>query len=78
MTLRPGQHRQLDTFSPIRALSEGGMIFHMLRWVIGDAAFDKTVKDFVAKYAQTRPVADFRAVARKLWKQADRVLRAMG
>jgi hypothetical protein len=54
------------------------MIFHMLRWVIGDAAFDKTVKDFVAKYAQTRPVADFRAVARKLWKQADRVLRAMG
>ena len=41
---------KLDTYSPeFQSLvtDKGGMIFHMLRWVIGDAAFDKTMKDFM-------------------------------
>src|SRR5215831_11159930 len=42
------------------------MIFHMLRWVIGDAAFDKTVKEFMAQYAgKSASVAEFQAVAEK-------------
>ena len=45
---------KLDTFSPeFQALvtDKGGMIFHMLRWVIGDAAYEKTVKEFMAQHA---------------------------
>ena len=64
-----GSIGKLDTFSPqFQALvtDKGGMIFHMLRWVIGDAAFDKTMKDFMAKYAgKSASVADFEALSRK-------------
>jgi len=60
---------KLDTFSPqFQSLvtDKGGMIFHMLRWVIGDAAFDKTVKDFMAQFAgKPATVADFQAIAEK-------------
>jgi Peptidase family M1 domain/TPR repeat len=45
---------KLDTFSPeFQALvtDKGGMIFHMLRWVIGDANFEKTMKEFMAQHA---------------------------
>ncbi|HZI55197.1 MAG TPA: M1 family aminopeptidase [Verrucomicrobiae bacterium] len=60
---------KLDAFSPqFQALvtDKGGMIFHMLRWVIGDAAFDKSVKDFMAQFAgKPASVADFQAVAEK-------------
>jgi hypothetical protein len=44
---------RLDPFSPqfqSMTLEKGAMIFHMLRWEIGDEAFDKLMKDFVAKY----------------------------
>ncbi len=60
---------KLDTFSPqFQSLvtDKGGMIFHMLRWVIGDAAFDKTTKDFMAQFAgKSASVADFQAIAEK-------------
>ena len=58
---------KLDTFSPeFQALvtDKGGMIFHMLRWVIGEAAFDKTMKDFMAAYGgKSARVADLQAMA---------------
>ncbi len=64
-----GSIGKLDAFSPqFQALStdKGGMIFHMLRWVIGDAAFDKTMKDFMAQFAgKSAQVADFQAMAEK-------------
>jgi hypothetical protein len=42
------------------------MIFHMMRWVIGDANFDKTLKDFLAQYAgKAVTVADLQSVAEK-------------
>jgi hypothetical protein len=60
---------RLDTFSPqFQSLvtDKGGMIFHMLRWVIGDAAFDKTMKDFMAQFSgKSASVADFQAIAEK-------------
>lgn len=60
---------KLDTFSPeFQSLvtDKGGMIFHMLRWVIGDAAFDKTMKDFMAQFAgKSVSINDFESVAEK-------------
>lgn len=60
---------KLDTFSPeFQSLvtDKGGMIFHMLRWVIGDAAFDKTMKDFMAQFAgKSVSINDFQSVAEK-------------
>jgi hypothetical protein len=68
-----GSIGKLDTFSPqFQALvtDKGGMIFHMLRWVIGDEAFDKSVKDFMAQYAgKSVSVADFQTVAEKNYGQ---------
>jgi hypothetical protein len=60
---------KLDPFSPqFQSLvtDKGGMIFHMMRWVLGDAAFDKTIKDFMGQYAgKSASVADLQAVAEK-------------
>jgi len=60
---------KLDTFSPqFQALSteKGGMIFHMLHWVIGDAAYDKSIRDFLGQYGgKSASVADFQGVAEK-------------
>src|SRR5262245_2431939 len=60
---------KMDVFSPqFQALvtDKGGMIFHMLRWVIGDAAYDKTMKEFMAQYAgKPATVADLQAIAEK-------------
>jgi len=45
---------------------KGGMVFHMLRWVLGDAAYDKTMKEFLTQYAgKPASVADLQAVAEK-------------
>jgi hypothetical protein len=64
-----GSAGKLDTFSPqFQALvtDKGGMIFHMLRWVIGDAAFNKTMRDFMAQFAgKPASVADLQTVAEK-------------
>ena len=60
---------KLDTFSPeFQALvtDKGGMIFHMLRWVVGDAAFDKSIKEFMAAYGgKPATVADLQGVTEK-------------
>ena len=60
---------KLDMYSPqFQALvtDKGGMIYHMLEWVIGDAAYDKTMKDFMAQYAgKPVTVADLQSVAEK-------------
>ncbi len=58
---------KLDTFSPeFQSLvaDKGGMILQMLRWVIGDNPFDKTMRTFVTQYAgKSASVDDFRKVA---------------
>ncbi|HLI62688.1 MAG TPA: M1 family aminopeptidase, partial [Terriglobales bacterium] len=57
----------LDTFSPeFQSLvtDKGGMIFAMLHWVIGEQAYDKTMRTFMAQYAgKTATVNDLRSVA---------------
>jgi Peptidase family M1 domain/TPR repeat len=58
---------KLDTFSPeFQSLTadKGGMILQMLRWVIGDNPFDKTMRTFVTEYAgKSASVNDFRKIA---------------
>ncbi len=51
-----GQIGTLDTFDPVfqsMASDKGGMIYHMLRWVMGDQRFDKAMRtlfhDYVGK-----------------------------
>jgi hypothetical protein len=60
---------KLDTFSPefqSLTMDKGGMIFHMLRWIIGDAAFDKTMREFMAALAgKPARVSDLQAIAEK-------------
>jgi aminopeptidase N len=58
---------KLDLFSPeFQSLvtDKGAMILHMLRWVMGDAKFNSTMRTFAAKYAN-KPASmdDFRAIA---------------
>ncbi len=58
---------KMDPFSPeFQSLvtDKGAMVLHMLRWVIGDDAFDKTMRTFIAQYAgKSATVDDFRKVA---------------
>jgi len=58
---------RLDYFSPeFQSLvtDKGGMILAMLGWVIGEEAFDKTMRTFVSQYAgKSVTVDDFRKVA---------------
>jgi len=58
---------KLDTFSPeFQSLTtnKGAAILNMLRWVIGDDAFDKTMKDFATQYAgKSATTDDFRKIA---------------
>ena len=58
---------KLDVFSPeFQSLvtDKGGSVLNMLRWVIGDQAFDKTMRDFLTKYAgKSATVDDLRKVA---------------
>ncbi|HKD45876.1 MAG TPA: M1 family aminopeptidase [Candidatus Angelobacter sp.] len=64
---------KMDTFSPefqSLVIDKGGMIFHMLRWVMGDVAYDRTMKQFLAQYAgKPASVADLQAVAEKVHGQ---------
>ncbi len=51
----------LDTFSPeFQSLvtDKGGMILAMLRWVIGEEAFDKTMRTFIAQYSGKTATVD--------------------
>lgn len=58
---------KLDTFSPeFQSLTtdKGAAILNMLRWVVGDASFDKTMKSFASEYAgKSATTEDFRKVA---------------
>ncbi|MBV9073634.1 MAG: tetratricopeptide repeat protein [Acidobacteria bacterium] len=58
---------KLDTFSPeFQSLvtDKGGMIFHMLRWQLGDANFDRTLKSVAQQYAgKSITTDDFRNLA---------------
>jgi len=60
---------KLDPFSPqFQSLvtDKGGMIFHMLRWVLGDATYDKTIKQFMTQFAgKSVSVSDLQDVAEK-------------
>jgi hypothetical protein len=60
---------KMDIFSPaFQALvtDKGGMIFHMLRWVIGDAVYDKTMKEYMAQFGgKPSTVADLESIAEK-------------
>jgi tetratricopeptide (TPR) repeat protein len=60
---------KLDPFSSqFQSLvtDKGGMVFHMLRWILGDAAFDKTIKEFLTKYSgKPASVAELQALAEK-------------
>jgi peptidase M1-like protein/tetratricopeptide repeat protein len=60
---------KLDTFSPdFQALvtDKGGMIFHMLRWVVTDPVYDKSLKEFMTQYAwKPASVADLQAIVEK-------------
>ena len=58
---------RLDTFSPeFQSLvtDKGGMILAMLGWVIGEQAFDKTMRAFMSQYSgKSVTVDDFRKAA---------------
>ena len=58
---------KIDVFSPeFQSLvtDKGGSVLNMLRWVIGEEAFDKTMREFLAKYAgKSATVEDLRLVA---------------
>jgi hypothetical protein len=60
---------KLDVFSPeFQSLvtDKGGSVLNMLRWVIGEQAFDKTMRDFLSQYAgKSVTVDDLRKVAEK-------------
>ena len=58
---------RLDPFSPefqSLTLDKGAMVFHMLRWQLGDDVFKKTLRTFLEKYAE-KPVktSDFQNTA---------------
>ncbi|HKD13879.1 MAG TPA: M1 family aminopeptidase [Candidatus Angelobacter sp.] len=60
---------KLDPFSPqfqALVMDKGGMIFHMLHWVIGDAAFNKTMKEFMDGFGgKSATVTDLQGIAEK-------------
>ncbi|HSE49704.1 MAG TPA: M1 family aminopeptidase [Terriglobales bacterium] len=64
------QVSRLDNFSPeFQSLvsDKGGMILHMLRWVLGDVPFDRTMRAFAQQYAgKSASAADFRTLAESL------------
>lgn len=60
---------KLDLFSTeFQSLTtdKGGMILHMLRWVLGEDKYNKTMRDFAAEYAgKPATTDDFRTIAEK-------------
>lgn len=66
-TVPLAQVGKLDPFSPeFQSLTadKGATILNMLRWVIGDQPFDKTMRDFLTKYSgKSASVNDFRQIA---------------
>jgi len=62
---------KLDTFSPeFQSLTtdKGAMILHMLRGVLGEDKYNKTMRDFFAAFAgKSATTDDFRAIAEKYY-----------
>jgi aminopeptidase N len=62
---------KLDTFSTeFQSLTtdKGGMILHMLRWVLGEDKYNKTLREFASEYAgKSATTDDFRAIAEKYY-----------
>ncbi|HKF04601.1 MAG TPA: M1 family aminopeptidase [Candidatus Sulfotelmatobacter sp.] len=62
---------KLDTFSTeFQSLTtdKGAMILHMLRWVLGEDKFNKTMRDFASQYAgKSATTDDFREVAERVY-----------
>src|ERR1700733_266930 len=60
---------KLDPFSTeFQSLvtEKGAMILHMLRWVLGEDKYNKTMREFAATYAdKSATMDDFRAIAEK-------------
>src|SRR4051812_15985997 len=60
---------KLDTFSTeFQSLTtdKGAMILHMLRWVLGEDKFNKTMREFAAEFAgKSATTDDFRTIAEK-------------
>jgi tetratricopeptide (TPR) repeat protein len=60
---------KLDPFSTeFQSLvtDKGAMILHMLRWVLGEDKYNKTMREFAATYAgKSASMDDFRAIAEK-------------
>src|SRR5579863_6891532 len=60
---------KLDTFSTeFQSLvtDKGAMILHMLRWVLGEDKYNKTMREFAAEYAgKSATTDDFRTIAEK-------------
>ena len=67
------QAGQLHEFTPEYqsiVFDKGAMVFHMLRWVIGDEAFRKTLRAMAEQYAWKSITADqFQRLAEKASKQ---------
>ena len=50
------------------ATDKGAMILHMLRWVLGEDKYNKTMRDFASTYAgKSATMADFQTVAEKYY-----------
>jgi tetratricopeptide (TPR) repeat protein len=68
-TVPLSQASKLDLYSPeFQSLStdKGGMILHMLRGVLGEDKFNKTMRDFAGQYAgKSATTDDFRTIAEK-------------
>ncbi|HTW32449.1 MAG TPA: M1 family aminopeptidase [Candidatus Sulfotelmatobacter sp.] len=64
---------KLDTFSTeFQSLTtdKGAMILHMLRWVLGEDKYNKTMREFAAQYqGKSATTDDFRDVAEKNYGQ---------
>ncbi len=60
---------KLDLFSPefqSLATDKGAMILHMLRWVLGEDKYNKTMRDFAGQFAgKSASMDDFKAIAEK-------------
>jgi tetratricopeptide (TPR) repeat protein len=60
---------KLDIFSTefqSLATDKGAMILHMLRWVMGEDKYNKTMREFAADFAgKSASIDDFRAIAEK-------------
>jgi aminopeptidase N len=64
---------KLDYFSPefqSVVTDKGAMILHMLRWLVGEPKYLKTMRDFAAKFGgKSASTADFQALAEEIYGQ---------